>query len=138
MVRGDRVLKLVERAGRNCQEAVVLRAERKGGVCGRDESEGQGAEPVGVSVADGGGVGVCLPSRDRDALVDGRGGGVASEIWPVSFLLGGPVLSRRVPAAERAGVLRLARQRVGVVPGPLRSLCGYNRSPKRRESEQQK
>ena len=41
VVRGGGVLQLPERAGGNCQGAVVLRAEQAGKVLGRDEGQGQ-------------------------------------------------------------------------------------------------
>ena len=105
LARRGSVLQLAERKGGDSRAPAVLHAERERGVCGRNEGEGQCVESGRVSFADGGGVGVGLSGRERDAMVDGGSGGSAGEVRLVQRQLCEPVASGGFAAAERVGVV---------------------------------
>src|SRR5262249_41514516 len=77
LVRGRSVLQLAERPGRDCEGPMVL---RDGPAGERDEVEGILPQLDGLSFADGGGMGLCVPGESGEEPVLRGDGGVTGQV----------------------------------------------------------
>src|SRR5271165_1978536 len=85
---------------------------------GRDEAVSRPPAANGLPLAHGGGMGIRLPGRDDEQPILRLFGEAAGALRMVSSKQRRAYLAGGSEASQRPGLVRHARQRVDVVPGP--------------------